>query len=136
MKSCYYNINEREQHHHEGGHKMKLGKIRKGYYTDGQKLYCGNGSSRPIVMCECREESENFIATGNEWASIRTFQGWEDVEVRPAKVGETFCNGEVKVIEKNVIEYTCVMPLNPEFNENGTYKNWNGYKRWIATQRA
>ena len=92
---------------------MKLEKIRKGYYTDGQKLYCGNGTQRPLVMLETREESENFIAMGNEWASVTPGSGWEEIEVRPAKVGETFCNGEVKVIEKNLIESTCVMPLSP-----------------------
>lgn len=100
---------------------MKIEKIRKGFYTDGEKIYSYNGGA--CVWCEIREESENFLKSGNEEARTQNY----GEEVKKVKSGMTFCNGQIVVIDGNAIEITKISPINPKYDGKGCCVSHDGY---------
>lgn len=109
---------------------MNVQNIKKGFYTDGENVF-----SKEFGMIAqwlpCREESEWFLKKGNECAKFT-----EDLEVKPVKAGMIFCNGEIVVLNKNMIEITEVVPINPLYNEKGYCIKKDGYRTFKRKYRA
>lgn len=109
---------------------MNVQNIKKGFYTDGERIfsnYCGQVS----VWCESREESEHWLASGNEMARFH-----DDLEVKPVKPGMEFYNGEIKVIDKNTIEALRVDRINPVYDSKGYCIKLDGYRKIRVIKKA
>lgn len=107
---------------------MKLGRIKTGFYTDGEKLFSYVGG-RVCVWCAC-DRTEGFAAghlfqqLGNHPARIRVEDA--DTEVRPVKAGEVFYDGEIVIEEKKVAIVTEISLKNPIYK--GEYLiSYDGY---------
>ena len=116
----------------KGGRTMKVQNIKKGFYTDGERLFSkADGYRGAMVWMPSKEESTLFLASGNYGARFH-----EDIEVRPVKAGMLFHNGEIEVIDKNTILITKITPINPKYDAKGHCIAKDGYKTEDAVVRA
>lgn len=96
---------------------MKLGKIKTGFYTDGENLFSYVGG-RVCVWCKC-DRTEGFAAgylfqqLGNHPARIHIEDA--DTDVSPVKSGESFYGGEIVVEDKKVAFITEITLKNPVY---------------------
>lgn len=108
----------------KGGRKMNVQNIKKGFYTDGNRIF-SNSYGKAVVWCEITEESDLFLKNGNEMARFH-----DDLEVSKVKVGMEFCNGQIKVVDKNAIEIQKIVPVNPVYDKKGYCIKHDGYREW------
>lgn len=114
----------------KGGRKMNVQNIKKGFYTDGTRIFsCYWGKA--MVWTPKREESDWFLKKGNEMARFH-----EDLEVSKVKPGMEFCDGQIKVLDKNTIEISTIVPINPVYDKKGCCVSHEGYKEYRTNVTA
>lgn len=106
-----------------------LQKIKKGYYTDGERIF-SNECGKACVWMPVREESNVWLKAGNETARC-----FENIEVKPVKAGMTFYNGQIEVIDKNTIKITFVERINAKYDEKGYCISFDGYENHEMIQK-
>lgn len=104
---------------------MKLANIRKGLYTDGEYLY-SKMYGRIIVFTPPEEENGLFLKCGVN-VSFVSFDDIAEKEVKKAKVGQSFFDGKLEVIEKDVVRYLAIYPVNPVYDKKGYCLSHDGY---------
>jgi len=114
----------------KGGRMMNVQNIKKGFYTDGEKIF----SKVMGVVCvwnPAHEENDLWMKAGNEPSRYH-----DDLEVSKVKPGMEFCNGEIKVLDKNTIEVLRVAPINAVSNKKDYCVKFDGYKNYRQTVTA
>lgn len=119
----------------KGGRIMKLGNIKNGFYTDGKNLFSYiNG--HVCIWLKSIEESVNMTYLANGTDIARAAFNDPNTEVKPAKAGMTFCNGEITVIDKNTIEGIEIRPINPKYDKKGYCISHEGFKTRIVNYNS
>ncbi|EOT28578.1 hypothetical protein C805_00099 [Eubacterium sp. 14-2] len=114
----------------KGRRKMNVQNIKKGFYTDGNRIFsCYWGKT--VIWTPVREESDCFLKSGNEMARFH-----EDLDVSKVKPGMEFCQGQIKVLDKNTIEILKISPVNPVYNKKGCCVSHEGYTEQRVTVTA
>lgn len=117
----------------KGGRTMKLNNIKNGFYTDGENLY-SNICGQVCIWLKSTRESNDFLSKGTDVA--RAAFSDPNMEVKPAKAGMSFCNGEITVIDKNTIQGIEIRPINPKYNGRGCCIGHDGYKKHTVSYNS
>lgn len=108
---------------------MKLGKIKTGFYTDGENIFSNvNGSVCVWQKCNRAEGQAAgylFSKIGNTPAKISS--DLDELEVKKVKTGDSFYGGEINVVDQKSIEITEIVMMNPVY-EKGLLVSYGGYK--------
>jgi hypothetical protein len=105
----------------KGGRKMNVQNIKKGFYTDGNRIFsCYWGKA--MVWTRATRGLENFLDSGNEMARFH-----DNLEVSKVKPGMEFYQGQIKVLDKNTIEILKISPVNPVYDEKGNCVSFDRY---------
>ena len=109
--------------------KMKLGKIKTGFYTDGENIYSNvNGTVCVWQKCDRNEGQAAeylFCKIGN--IPARIFAEWKDLEVKKVKAGDSFYGGEITVVDEKSIEITVISLVNPVY-DGDVLVSYDGYE--------
>lgn len=108
---------------------MKLKEIKKnGFYTDGEYVYKKEKNNDFTTYDDVSEESECFLKAGVRPCGI--FKSMLENEVRLVKDGETFYNGNIKVINKKTLEVVSFHVLNRVEDKRGYTISHDGYREY------
>lgn len=99
----------------------QLQKIKKGFYTDGENLY-SNVEGMVCVWCKAERDLKLFLDHGNEPARCH-----DEKIVKPVKPGMRFCDGEIRVIDKESIEILRIEAVNRKVDSRGYTVSFDGY---------